>query len=57
MMPCEIYEYELANCNCDTGCPCQFMSLPTKGSCEAAVMFIFNSGHYGGVDLAGTKAN
>ena len=31
------------------------MSLPTKGSCEAAVMFIFNSGHYGRVDLAGTK--
>ncbi|MBW8640748.1 DUF1326 domain-containing protein [Hoeflea sp. WL0058] len=55
MTPWEIHGYELANCNCDTGCPCQFMSLPTKGSCEAAVMFSFNSGHYGGVDLAGTK--
>lgn len=55
MTPWEIHGYELANCNCDTGCPCQFMSLPTKGSCEAAAMFIIESGRYGDVDLAGTK--
>ena len=55
MTPWEIHGYELANCNCDTGCPCQFMSLPTKGTCEAAVAFIIEKGHYGDVDLSGTK--
>jgi len=24
-----------ANCNCDYGCPCQFMALPTDGTCKA----------------------
>lgn len=56
MTPWEIHGAELANCNCDTGCPCQFMSLPTKGTCEAAVGFIFERGHYGDVDLSGTRA-
>lgn len=56
MTPWEIHGFELANCNCDTGCPCQFMSLPTKGSCEAAVAFIIESGHYGGTDLSGLRA-
>ena len=55
MTPWELHGYELANCNCDTGCPCQFMSLPTKGSCEAAVAFVIEKGHYGDVDLSGTK--
>jgi hypothetical protein len=31
------------------------MSLPTKGSCEAAVAFVIEKGHYGDVDLSGTK--
>jgi len=56
MTPWEIHGMELANCNCDTGCPCQFMSLPTKGTCEAAVGFVFERGHYGDVDLSGTRA-
>ncbi|WP_433989106.1 hypothetical protein SuNHUV7_32940 (plasmid) [Pseudoseohaeicola sp. NH-UV-7] len=55
MTPWEIHGFELANCNCDTGCPCQFMSLPTKGTCEAAVALIIEKGHYGDVDLSGTK--
>jgi hypothetical protein len=55
MTPWEVHGFELANCNCDTGCPCQFMSLPTKGNCEAAVTFIFESGRYGDVDLSGTR--
>ena len=55
MTPWELHGFELANCNCDTGCPCQFMSLPTKGTCEAAVAFIIEKGHYGDVDLSGTK--
>ncbi|KUF08797.1 DUF1326 domain-containing protein [Pseudoponticoccus marisrubri] len=51
----EIHGYELANCNCDTGCPCQFMSLPTHGTCEAAVAFVIERGRHGDVDLSGTK--
>ena len=52
----EVHGTELTNCNCATGCPCQFMSLPTHGSCEAAIAFHFDSGHFGDVDLAGTRA-
>ena len=52
----EIHGYELANCNCDTGCPCQFMSLPTKGACEAVTGYIIEKGHYDDVDLSGLKA-
>lgn len=52
----ELHGRELANCNCATGCPCQFMALPTVGHCEAVAAFEFDSGHYGDVDLGGTKA-
>lgn len=52
----ELHGYELANCNCDTGCPCQFMALPTHGTCEAAASFQFDHGHYGNTDLSGTRA-
>ena len=36
MTPWELHGRELGNCNCAPGCPCQFMSLPTYGHCEAA---------------------
>lgn len=52
----ELHGRELANCNCATGCPCQFMALPTHGNCEAVAAFEFDSGHYGDVDLAGTRS-
>lgn len=26
---------EFVNCNCDLGCPCQFMARPTHGDCHA----------------------
>ena len=52
----ELHGRELANCNCATGCPCQFMALPTRGNCEAVATFEFDSGHYGDVDLSGTKS-
>lgn len=55
MTPWELHGHELANCNCATGCPCQFMALPTNGNCEAAAGFSFDSGHYGDIDLSGTK--
>ncbi|MCR9111089.1 MAG: DUF1326 domain-containing protein [Rhodobacteraceae bacterium] len=56
MTPWELHGIELANCNCDTGCPCQFMSLPTKGRCEATVGYQIDKGYFGDVDLAGLKA-
>ena len=56
MTPWEVHGRELANCNCATGCPCQFMALPTHGNCEAVAGFHFDSGHFGDVDLAGTKS-
>jgi hypothetical protein len=44
---------ELANCNCNFGCPCQFGVLPTDGTCEAAVVFRIDKGHYGDTKLDG----
>lgn len=56
MTPWEIRGRELANCNCNYGCPCQFGVLPTTGSCEAAVAFEIDKGHYGDVKLDGLRA-
>ena len=47
---------ELANCNCNFGCPCQFSVLPTHGNCEAIVVYDIESGSYGDTDLAGVRA-
>jgi hypothetical protein len=44
---------DLTTCTCDWGCPCQFMSLPTKGFCRAAVGFRIDKGHYGRISLDG----
>ncbi|MEO6299240.1 MAG: DUF1326 domain-containing protein [Paracoccaceae bacterium] len=55
MTPWEIDALELANCNCAYGCPCQFNSLPTHGTCEAAVGVMINKGFYGDVKLDGVK--
>ena len=55
MTPWEIDALSVSNCNCAFGCPCQFNSLPTHGSCEAAVGFIIQKGHHGKVRLDGLK--
>jgi hypothetical protein len=55
MTPWEIRGRELANCNCAYGCPCQFNALPTDGTCEAAVGYQIDKGHYGQVNLDGTR--
>jgi hypothetical protein len=44
---------DLTTCSCDWGCPCQFMSLPTKGFCRAAVGFHITKGHFGSTALDG----
>lgn len=56
MTPWEIQGREMANCNCNFGCPCQFGVLPTDGVCEAAVIFEIQKGHYGDVKLDGLNA-
>ena len=37
---------ELATCNCDWGCPCQFNSLPSHGDCRAAVAMRIDQGDF-----------
>lgn len=56
MIDWSIQGEELANCNCNFGCPCQFGVLPTGGNCEAAVIFDIKKGNYGNVKLDGLRA-
>jgi hypothetical protein len=44
---------DVTTCSCDWGCPCQFMALPTRGYCHAAVGFHIARGHFGKVSLDG----
>lgn len=44
---------EIAACNCDYSCPCQFNALPTYGDCRAAVAIHIEEGFHGKVRLDG----
>jgi len=44
------------NCNCDFGCPCQFVGRPTEGNCKAVVAFRIDSGNFGDTRLDGLLA-
>lgn len=44
---------ELANCNCDYGCNCQFGGLPDKGRCQAVFGMAIDEGFHGETDLSG----
>lgn len=46
---------EVANCNCNWGCPCQFNQLPTHGHCRAYGFVHVDKGHYGDVPLDGIR--
>lgn len=46
---------EIATCNCDYSCPCQFNALPTDGTCRAAVAMHIEEGHHGKVKLDGLR--
>jgi hypothetical protein len=46
---------EVANCNCNHGCPCQFNSLPTKGNCRAYTFVQIEKGHFDGTPLDGLR--
>ena len=43
----------LEACNCDYGCPCNFNGFPSKGSCEATVVFKIEKGSHGTTLLDG----
>lgn len=44
---------ELANCNCEYGCNCQFGGLPDKGRCQAVFGMAIDEGFHGDTDLSG----
>jgi hypothetical protein len=44
------------NCNCDYGCPCQFVALPTDGTCKAIAAWRIDEGHFGDTRLDGLYA-
>jgi hypothetical protein len=46
---------EVAGCNCDWGCPCQFNALPTKGRCDGMAGIEIREGNYGSVRLDGVR--
>ena len=46
----------LVNCNCAYGCPCQYVALPTDGTCKAAVAWRIDKGHFGDTRLEGLFA-
>lgn len=51
----EIQGTELASCNCNWGCPCQFNALPDKGHCRAHSFLQIDRGHFGEVRLDGLR--
>ncbi len=52
----EMKAREFTNCNCDYGCPCQFNSLPSDGTCRAVAGFDIDTGHFGDIRLDGLRA-
>lgn len=46
---------EIASCNCDWGCPCQFNALPTHGNCRATAAMHIDEGHFGDISLDGLR--
>jgi len=43
------------SCNCDPGCPCDFMSPPTHHKCEGVLGMKVDEGNFDGVSLDGVK--
>src|SRR5262245_16013038 len=47
--------FEITNCSCEPGCPCQFNQLPSHGNCRAFGIVQIESGRYGDVPLDGLR--
>ncbi|MBT3697930.1 MAG: DUF1326 domain-containing protein [Gammaproteobacteria bacterium] len=45
------------SCNCDLMCPCIFLQAPTKGFCEAMLVWDIKEGNLGDVKLDGLKVS
>jgi len=45
------------SCNCDLMCPCIFLQPPTKGFCEAMLVWDISKGNLGDVKLDGLKVS
>jgi len=43
-------------CNCDTGCPCVFLSAPPSGDCTALVGWHVVNGHFDDINLGNLNA-
>ena len=43
----------MESCNCDTACPCVFLSDPTEGDCTVLVGWHIDKGNFGDVKLDG----
>ena len=43
-------------CNCETACPCVFLSPPTEGDCTVLVAWHIDQGRFGAVSLDGLNA-
>jgi hypothetical protein len=55
MIQWELKGRQLNTCNCDSGCPCQFNSLPTNGNCSAIIGIQVDEGRFGAVKLDGVR--
>ena len=53
--PWHIKGDELANCNCNWACPCQFDSDPTEGNCRALVTYQVTEGKFGDIAMDGVR--
>jgi len=45
----------LVTCNCDWGCPCEFMARPTRGHCEGVEGYEIVDGYFDDVRLDGLR--
>jgi hypothetical protein len=50
-IPWRIEGFHIDSCNCDWGCPCQFMARPTHGNCEGGSAVLITKGNYGHTSL------
>jgi hypothetical protein len=50
-----LHGVEFSNCNCAYGCPCQFNSPSTYGSCEAVSSLRIDQGNFNDISLNGIK--
>jgi hypothetical protein len=40
-------------CNCETACPCVFLSPPTTGKCTVLIAWYIDAGRFGAIPLDG----